>query len=229
MGDTGNALLVRDRHHRGARSTGSGPGVGQDGQHVDRQRRAAPHVLRVDPRRRHPGRLGTRRRRPVRPRPHVPPVPSAPRARGSSSPPCSTAEQARLCAALGEDAALLADAGQARRDAGAAVPGRARRRLGGPPGRRRGAGRGRRRDVLPRRCSTTPTPSATSSWRGPGPARWAGSRTPACSSTFSDTPGVVQRGPACAASTPASSCPSSATPTPRSTPWPRSGPSSTPP
>ena len=74
-------------------TTGSGPGEGQAGQHVDRERGAAPHVLRLDPRRRHARRLGTRRRRPVRPGARVPAVRVRRRHAGSSSPPCRSAEQ----------------------------------------------------------------------------------------------------------------------------------------
>ena len=196
MGDTGNALLGRHRHHR--RALPPGPhGRGPGGEHLDRERGAAPQLVRVDP-----------------PRTDTPSGVGSCRCRASTDSAPSTG-----CTSATADLAVpgrgRARASQAARGRRSAVPDlatvdEARRRraarsdVRAASGHRtwcaasrrgRGAGRGRQRELLPRASSTIPRPAGWVWSPRPGPAPSVGSRTRDCSSSFDRTPGVIQRGP----------------------------------
>ena len=119
MGDTGNALAGGDRHH--LRPLPPRPDRrGSGGRHVDRQRRAAAHLLRLDPRRRETRRLGVTSTPDSSASRRTTGCTNARTGCGSSWPPCRDEERGRLSRAvdgLGEwssrtrsAAALLASA-----------------------------------------------------------------------------------------------------------------------
>ena len=190
MGDTGNALLAAIAitaalYHR--ERTGRGPG----GEHVDRERRSAQRLVRLDRRRRRARRLGTRRRRPVRPRPptgctSAPTAVDLPRRRARRR-SGRAAGHARGGHRLLADPAKLAETLEQRFRDEPAAAWAARLDAAEVPA-----------EVVDETfCRTLfddPDAARTGSWRDLG-RRGGTVRGPRPAGHFSDTPGVVQRGP----------------------------------